>query len=406
MPGIFPHVDGTNMNDPASPTPPRRLWLLLPSVAVSLTVALIPWVGLLSQKVPPWYAAGAALALGLVLPLAWHYWVEAGTGRSGGASKLRLSLRILAMAGLILGVSLCELGPRGVYRNLGVVFGRFTFLTAGRGTPSPTGSVSDAGTTVRPGLDGLIPADATLAVGLSGSAAMRQLLSAHGLDSREKLDAFATCKIDIENAQVLVAKRLDGAQLVVVRAQGIGDERNLYCLVGVVGSNRLQIQIEGTGSAKTFLVQGLLPRPLLFRPLDATTVAATDAVWLPTADRKIFVDGSASPAPLAIPLRRVDRTAPVWSAGIVDSPSGIWDLAVDARLDGNHYRLHATSVPPWGDGDQAEFDGKMPLTFASALPEGALSVGVQGVVSALGATGLAMRPPSIRVAPLPDAGTR
>jgi hypothetical protein len=97
------------------------------------------------------------------------------------------------------------------------------------------------------GLEPFIPADASLAVGLSGSAAMQQLFATQGVDTREKLTALATCKIDFTNARVLIASRGAGSHLIVVRAPGIAEDRNLYCLAGVMGEGRVQVASEGPG---------------------------------------------------------------------------------------------------------------------------------------------------------------
>ena len=72
---------------------------------------------------------------------------------------------------------------------------------------------------------------------------------AFGVDAREKLTVLATCKIDLESVRVLIAARGSGAHMIAVRAPGNADEQNLYCLVGVMGSDRLRIHSEGIGVA-------------------------------------------------------------------------------------------------------------------------------------------------------------
>ncbi|HJX64812.1 MAG TPA: hypothetical protein VJ860_12780, partial [Polyangia bacterium] len=47
---------------------------------------------------------------------------------------------------------------------------------------------------------------------------------------------------------------------------------------------------------------------------------------------------------------------------------------------------------PSGDGDRAEISVRVPLAFASALPEGAVALGIRGVVAAIVATGASLSP--------------
>ena len=56
--------------------------------------------------------------------------------------------------------------------------------------------------------------------------------------------------------------------MVVVRAPGITDQRNLYCLVGVLGKDRLDLRITSDSAPLRFEVEGLLPGPLKFEAID------------------------------------------------------------------------------------------------------------------------------------------
>jgi hypothetical protein len=347
-------------------------------------------MGLVAQNSPIWLVLGAGVAIFPGLPWLWHMLAEAG-GRGQGVftSRTRFALRTLALALLVLCVSFSDLGPRRVFQNYRDLVGSI-YSKAGPGKAAvpakPSGVASKP--VFQNGLEEFIPADATMAVGLSGSAATRQLLSVYGINTREKLAAFATCKVDVENARVLIASRASGARMIVVRAPGITDERNLYCLVGVLGSKNLQIQFEGSGSSKLFLVQGFFAQPLTFKALDPMTIIATDEAWKDTVDTKLYFAGpDMNNGRLAVPLSRVDRSTTLWSASVAETDDGVWDLALDARVDGNRFKLHGTSIPPSGQTDRAEVNLHVPVAFASALPEAVLAEGVRGVVTRVAATG-------------------
>jgi hypothetical protein len=410
-------MDPDDRTAPPPPEPGRAgtLWFPLVGSLVALALALVPLTSLLAQHAPIWLAVGAGLAVFPFLPLLWHG-VAAVVGREGALPLLttpsRFAVRSLAVALLVLGVSLGSLGPKRVGENLSDLVGRVRGKPAEKPAPPqpppPATPVASAQLAAH-GLEPFLPADATLVVGLAGSAAMEQLLAAHGVDTREKLAALATCKIDFVNARVLVAARGSGAHMIVVRAPGITEERNLYCLVGVMGRERIEVRAESSGGTKTLHVTGFLSRPLAFRQLDQTTVVATDEAWLDSADNKLFVNGTPS-GRLALPLLRVDRTAPLWVASVDETPQGTWDLALDSRQEGNLFKLRGSATPPSGEGDRAEISLRVPLAFARALPESAVALGIRGVVAAVLATSaslpggnLAPAPPT-PTAPVPGAG--
>jgi hypothetical protein len=387
-------MDHVDMTDPsqAAPKSAAAPWFLLLCSAAAIVVALVPCAGLLAQQSPAWLVVGAGLAIFPLLPLAWHGLAEARRSDRGAASstsRIRFALRSLAVALVVLGVSLGDMGPRRVVQNLTDLAGRIYAKPAATPAPAPPSSLP----VTHHGLESFIPADATLVVGLAGSAAMEQLLAAHGVDTREKLAALATCKIDLESSRILIAARGSQTHMIVVRAPGIADERNLYCLVGVMGSDRLQIRTEGTGATRSLVVNGFLSRPLTFRLLDPTTVIATDEAWRNSVDKKLFSTGAATAqGRLAPPLDRIDRAATLWAASVGETARGTWDLALDARAEGNMFRLQGSSIPPSGDGDRAEISVRVPLAFASALPEGAVALGIRGVVAAIVATGASLSP--------------
>ena len=375
------------------PKPSGRLWLLLPSIAIAIAVALVPCAGLLARKLPLWLAAVAVLALFPVLPLLWHVLAETGSGGVfAPASRTRLSLRILSIAFLALGVSLCDLGTQGILRTVSEGYSFLPLHSTPKVEKEPAPAPKPAPlppmkTNAQHGLEAFIPADATAVVGLSGQAAIHRLLSAYGFDTPEKREAFATCKIDVDHALLLIAMRGGGGRMIVVRAQGMGDERSLYCLVGVLGSSPVRARFEGMGDSRVFLVQGILPTPLQFRLLDATTLGATDEAWRTAGDERVFVNGVPTQGRLAAPLRRLDRSAAFWSASVVDLPGGSWDLSLEGRIEQGRFRLLGTSVPPSGEADRADLDLHFPVTFAPSLPEELLSGGIRTMLSFVASTG-------------------
>jgi hypothetical protein len=391
--------DRTDFSE-AKPEGRGDLVLLVLCSLVALAVATAMVARLLARQSPPWLVGGAGLAVFPFLPLIWHGLAEGGTKNRPATllnGKSRFALRTLAVALVILGVSMADLGPNQVVRNLSDLALRLRGKSGATSLPLPgTGSAH--------GLESFIPADATLVVGLAGSTAVAQLLAAHGVDTRDKLAALATCKIDFSNARVLIAARGRGTQMIVVRAPGITDERNLYCLVGVMGPDRLQIRSDGTGNAKTLEVSGFLSRPLTFQLLDQATAIATDAAWRATADQKLLAaDGATAEGRLAQPLLRVERTAPLWVVSVDETPQGEWDLALDSRAEGDRFQIRGSATPPAGAGDRASISVTVPLAFARALPEGAVALGIRGVEAAIMATSAGQPPIVPSLAPPPPA---
>jgi hypothetical protein len=394
-------------------TPDKRtsgLWFLVPCSLLAIASGLVLCAGLLAQHKPTWMAVGAGLATFPLLPLLWHLLGETG-GKDRAPDSLsgrsRLGLRALAVAVVVLGVSLGNLGTKQVIDNLRGLTGLLRKQPTQDAQPVPV-----ATTGARHGLESFIPADATMVVGLAGSTAVEQLLAAHGITARAELSALATCQIDFADARILIATRAGGAQMIVVRASGIADERNLYCLVGVLGADHLQIRSEGAGNTRTLQVNGFLSRTLSFRIFDGSTVIATDEAWRDSEGKKLFAaDGITAQGRLGPPILRLDRGAPLWMASAAQTPQGDWDLAIDCRQEGAMLNLRGSATPPSGETDRAELSVRVPLAFVRTLPERAVSLGIRGVVAAaLAANGepspaqaAAAAPPAT---PPQDAGAR
>jgi hypothetical protein len=368
---------------PAAANPPptaglrnvARLWLLIPCLILAALCALVPFTGLRALAAPTWAAVVAALLVFPGLPLLWHVLAE-WRGRIGSLWPLdRLGLRSLAVGALVLAVSLSSLGPKGVGRALG---GLVRFRTATRPAlpPAPAGPPESAR------LEALVPADARLVVALSDAQVVQRLLAAGGLDASAKVAALQKCQIAIEGTRMIIAARDPATRMVVVHAPGVTDPRNLYCLVGVLGSDSLKLRFLSDKAPVRFEVSGLGSRPLTFSAVDGDTVLAAEGGWASEAERKA---AGGTDAPLASVVDRVDRHAGLWAASVTDTSKGRWDLALDARLDGGLYRLRGSSVPPSGSDDHAEIDMRLPLAFASALPDTALKDGLRGLVRMLAA---------------------
>lgn len=383
--------------NPLDRTPPSSsrargaasLWLLLSCSVVAIAVALLPGSAVFARRGPTWLAVGAGLAVFPILPFLWHGLAEARASARAVApftGRTRLGLRTLAVALLVLAASLAALGPKRALEHVTQLVARLHVR------PSPTKATLPP-PAVPFGLEPLIPADASLAVGLAGPAVM-QRLAAYGVDTRERLAALATCKIDFANARVLIAARGTGTRMIVVRAPGITDARNLYCLVGVLGPDRVQVGTEVSDGGRILHVKGWSAQPLTFRVLDDSTMIATDPSWQATAAKKLFADEpDASKGRLAVPLGRVRLVAPLWIAGVTETPEGTWDLAIDASQEGNRFKLKGNVTPPSGEEDRADVSASVPLTFAAALPEAAMALGIRGAITAIAAATAASSAP-------------
>ena len=263
----------------------------------------------------------------------------------------------------------------------------------------------DIASAARHELESFIPADASLVVALSDAAVLEPLLARTGVDTDKKLAALEKCQIQTDSARVLIVARDSGTRLVVLRAQGITDPRNLYCLVGFLGSDRLKLRFTSEKAPVRFEVDGLLGRTLKFEAVDARTVVTADGTWGDSLQKKLFSEGgSRAEGPLGAVLARVDRGARLWAGGLIKTDKGTWDLALDARLEGTEVKLRGSSIPPSGESDKAELDLRVPRAFAAALPEGALREGMRGVLTVIASAGAGWTTPPATVAPTPTLG--
>jgi hypothetical protein len=393
--------------------PRRRPWLLGLCLPLALACAFIPAASLHHQAAPGWLVAVVVAVFFPLLPLIWHLVAERGRpgklSMDGGALE-RLSVRALAVGLLVLGISLANLGPRALGRSL-LSMARPGGAPPAAGTPSPAtprpaAPPPGAPAPARHELEPYIPADARSVLALSDGTVLRQLLAGAATDqaTREKLAAFEKCQILPDQAKVLVAGRGGETRLIVLRAPGVTDPRNLYCLAGVLGSERMRLRFTSDKAPIRFEVEGLFPRTLKFTAVDERTVMAVDGPWGEAVERKLFPPGSATSEGMLLPvLDRIDRGASLWSAGVFATSEGAWDLAMDARVQGGQLRLRASSVPASGPSNKAVVETSVPMAFFSALPGGALRDGLQALLAALATPGDG--PPPAPAAPPGNPGT-
>jgi hypothetical protein len=363
----------------------RPPWTSILAAPFALAAALLLFRSLHAQAAPAWVGAVAAVAVFPILPLAWHILAERRT-----AARLplldRFALRTLALAVLVLGVSLTTLGPRRVGSELTWFAHRAPHPAAPSATPPP-GDHPPA-PPARNELEAFIPPDARMVVALSDARLAQQFLTPDGLDSKRTLAALEKCQISIDHAALLIATRGHDARLVAVRAPGITDQRNLYCLVGFLGGDRLRVRVTSDSGPLRFDVEGLPSGPLKFKAIEDGTILAAEGAWAEAADKPPARTATDKPpvdrsAPLGTVLTRVDRSASLWSASIAGSDQHRWDLALDARFDGPDFKLRGSSIPPSGPGDRAEVQLRLPAGFTSALPPGTVRDALRSTLAAL-----------------------
>jgi hypothetical protein len=368
-----------NESVPAS-GPARRSLLPLIALPIAALLALVPLAGLRALGAPSWLYIVAALAVFPILPLGWHLAAESPNPRLRPRAALdRLALRSLLLGLLVLAVFFSALGPR---RSGGVLLGLWPGHKSGAGKATLTTPTGPAGPR-RHELEPFIPADARMVVALSGSKVMQELLEAHHADTHDRFAALEKCGISFDGALLLIAAREPGTRLVVVRAPGITEVRNLYCLIGVLGSSHVNLRFTSDHSPIRFEIDGLLSTPLHFVAADDRTLVMSEGAWSSGATKKLFTDHDTVEGPLATPLQRVDRGANLWAASVTGPESDVWDLALDGRIETSQLRVRASATPPSGASDRAELAMTAPAAFVSALPQQALEQGLRGVFAVL-----------------------
>ena len=379
-------------------------WGLIPCLVIALGCALVPLTTSLALGAPLWVGLVAALAVFPGLPLLWHLLAEHKRPKTEGGwgTVLRFGLRSLAVGLVVLLVSLANVGPRQLSSGLLALFRPEAPSAPALPPKVPAPPVEKAAPEVvksvpRHELEPFIPADASAVAAISDPTLVAHLLTAVGGASEDAVAGFEKCQIHVEKARILIASRDRDTRMVVVRAPGITDPRNLYCLAGFLGSERVRLRFFSDKAPIRFRLAGLLPQALEFSALDADTLMAKHGSWEKALGQTLFpADADAPRGALAGVLGRVDRSAGAWVAGLFASEEGLWDLALDAHVDTEALELSGSSIPPSGESDKAAIDTRVPLSFAMALPGAAFPQGLRALgallVTADGAASAAALP--------------
>ena len=246
------------------------------SLPVAVACALVPLASLRALGAPLGLAIAAAVAVFPVLPVAWHLLAERKRSprlTGPGTAFERLALRCLALGLIVLTISFANLGVRRVGDGLAGLFGVRRDQPAGPPAPRPGAPVVSV---YRHELESFIPADASLVVAMSGASVLQQLLTSLGADTGKTATALQRCQILTDRAVVLVATRDPDTRLIALRAPGITDQRNLYCVVGFLGNDRLGLKFTRDRAPVRFELQGLLGKTLVFEAADDRTVVAAE----------------------------------------------------------------------------------------------------------------------------------
>jgi hypothetical protein len=371
----------------SAPAAKRVRWLPLGALPFLIAIALVPLAGLRALGAPTWLTVAAALAVFPVVPLVWHLIAERRAGAAMRTPIERLAMRCLLVGLVVLGVAASTLGPRQMGRQVwSLVSGK---KAAPAGTPAPRPATRGAAPR-RHELESFIPADARMVMAATGSKALEDWLQTHHADAQNRLAALAKCQMPIDHALLMIAARDAGTRLIVVRAPGIAEARNLYCLIGVLGTGHVNLKFTSEGSPVRFELEGMFPETLKFTAVDDKTLVMAEGGWAGGSDKKLFSSGGeAAEGPLQAALARVDRGADLWAASAGHSDTDGWDVALDAWVADRRLRVHASSTPASGAGDRAELELTVPSTFASALSEPTIARALRAVMAAFTASGSA-----------------
>lgn len=373
-----------------------------PKVAAALACVLavggafVLFANLMALGAPLWPAVAAAAACLVLLPGVWHVLAERERRVQTGGS-VRVLLRCLAVNGLVAATAMASVGPAAVWSRSKDVLARATEKAPSKDVPAEAPPAPPPPDQAGNNLEGLVPGDATWAVGISGSEALQKLVGAHGPETLETLEAMHKCHIDLGRARAVVAARANGDQMALVRAPGITDEGNLYCLVGAMGGERLVVRFDKDAPKRRFTVSGLWPQSTVtFTEIAPDTVLMVAPGWQEAVEQRLAGNGiNLTQGPLAEPYARLASGSAVWSASVTQTPEGAVDLAVHADVAGERLRLVATSVPPAGKELLAKAEVDIPLAYVRGMPGMALARGAQCLVGAVAPpTGAAGKSPA------------
>jgi hypothetical protein len=204
-------------------------------------------------------------------------------------------------------------------------------------------------------------------------------------DAQERLAALKKCHIDLVAAEVIVAARKPGEVLAIVRAPGISDQGNLYCVVGALGNERLVLHFDAKAPRPTFSAAGLVPdSTVTFSEVASNTLMMAAPSWTGLVEQRFAGKGvPLREGLLAEPFSRIDRHAKVWALGVVETTDEARNIAFHANITDGVLLVRSTAMPPSGRDHMARGELSMPLAFARSLPRHALWRGAKGVWEAM-----------------------
>jgi hypothetical protein len=377
-----------------------RWWPI--GLALALLGILVMVSGLRALGMDAWVGAAIAIVILGLAPLIWHLLAERQQ-RLGSAFGVadRFAVRAGTVALLVLTATLAAVGPRATGQRLYALVRTWSTAKPAPSTDAPTLLPVTPKTPARHELESFIPADAGLVVALSGPTMLGHLLTPQSGQVKNGLEALGKCQIGVDRARVLIAAKNHDTRMVVVRAPGITDQRNLYCVVGILGSGNVALRITNEKAPLRFEVTGLMARPMKFEGVDGETVVMIDEGWAASANKKLFVGSDAAQGPLGPIIGKADRGASLWSAALGQTETGPVDLVFEANQRDSRLHLHASAASPAGSEPRAEFDARIPPAFISALPAAALANGIDGFVKI--ASALAGGIPAAPTPPTPPA---
>jgi len=329
--------------------------------------------------------AVAAAAL-VALPVLWHVLAERQRRMVDGGVT-RLLWRCFAVNALLAAGAIVSLGPQGAWSRARFHLPQRKVAVAPVSPAPPVAPAPSPSKPVAPGdgLEAFVPGDATWALRLSGVQALQSLLAANGSDGHEKLEALRKCHIELDSAEVVVAARKPGELMALVRAPGLSDQGNLYCLVGALGNERLVLHFEPNAPRPRFTATGLVPdATVTFVEVTANTLLMVGPAWKDLVEQRFAGKGAPlREGLLAEPISRIDRKANVWAVGVSESDEGARDIAMNANVENATLIVHATAVPAAGRTQMAKLELTLPLDFVRALPQRAWWQGAEGVFEAV-----------------------
>ena len=250
--------DATILDLPEDQRPRLRPWVLIPCALVAIAVR----AGARDQPARRWARpSGRRSSPGLLafpaLPFAWHAVAErqrvVGPDAAGHRHRaLRGAQRggRAAGAGGVAGQPGAAPGGAAGWSGWCGPSRAETTLVPARptGTPLPPVPVES-----RHELEPFIPADAHAVVALSDPAVMRQLLAVGGGRHPGQADRPAEVPGDRRPGPDAGGVARPDTRLIVVRAPGVTDPRNLYCLAGLPGQRAAEAalhQRQGAGAVR------------------------------------------------------------------------------------------------------------------------------------------------------------